>query len=53
MRRLPPWRPARYWEFEVEGMSELDALRGEIDQIDRQLVELFLRRMEVTGRVGA
>ncbi len=34
-------------------MSELDALRGEIDQIDRQLVELFLRRMEVTGRVGA
>lgn len=34
-------------------MDELDALRREIDGIDRQLAELLLRRMEVTGRVGA
>ncbi len=34
-------------------MSELDTLRGEIDTIDAQLTALFLRRMEVTARVGA
>ncbi len=34
-------------------MSELDLLRGQIDDIDAQLTALFLRRMEVTGRVGA
>ena len=33
-------------------MSELDTLRQEIDQIDRQLTGLFLRRMEVTQKVG-
>ena len=33
-------------------MSQLDELRGEIDEIDGQLVPLFLRRMAVTGRVG-
>lgn len=34
-------------------MSELEELRREIDTIDAQMVPLFLRRMEVTGRVGA
>lgn len=34
-------------------MTELDALRAEIDELDAQLTALFLRRMEVTGRVGA
>ena len=34
-------------------MSELDALRAEIDDIDAQLTALFLRRMDVTERVGA
>ena len=33
-------------------MSELDTLRQEIDEIDRQLTGLFLRRMEVTQKVG-
>lgn len=33
-------------------MDELQGLRGEIDAIDAQLVELFRRRMEVTARVG-
>ena len=33
-------------------MSELNELRGEIDAIDAQLTELFLRRMDVTRRVG-
>ncbi len=33
-------------------MSELERLRGEIDQIDRQLVALFEQRMDVTQRVG-
>lgn len=33
-------------------MSELDALRGEIDAIDRELTALFRRRMDVTRRVG-
>lgn len=33
-------------------MSELDQLRGAIDEIDRQIVSLFERRMEVTQRVG-
>jgi len=34
-------------------VSELDALRGAIDEIDRQMVALFERRMAVTQRVGA
>ena len=34
-------------------MSELDTLRGEIDAIDAELTALFLRRMDVTARVGA
>lgn len=33
-------------------MSELDELRREIDAIDRQMTELFRRRMEVTRQVG-
>lgn len=34
-------------------MSELEDYRRQIDDIDARLVELFLKRMEVTGRVGA
>ena len=33
-------------------MSELDTLRGAIDEIDRQIVSLFERRMAVTKQVG-
>ncbi len=33
-------------------MSELDTLRGEIDRIDREIVALFQKRMETTGKVG-
>lgn len=33
-------------------MDELQALRQDIDAIDRELVELFRRRMAVTARVG-
>lgn len=33
-------------------MKELDALRQEIDQIDRQMVELFVQRMAATQQVG-
>ena len=33
-------------------MDELQNLRREIDAIDRELVELFRRRMDVTARVG-
>lgn len=33
-------------------MSELDLLRTEIDDIDRQLTALFLKRMDITRRVG-
>ena len=33
-------------------MDELKTLRNEIDQIDRQMVELFRQRMDVTRRVG-
>ena len=33
-------------------MSQLDALRAEIDDIDGRLTALFLRRMEVTEQVG-
>lgn len=33
-------------------MEDLKELRQEIDAIDRQLVELFCRRMDVTRRVG-
>ncbi|MCQ4950829.1 chorismate mutase, partial [Bittarella massiliensis (ex Durand et al. 2017)] len=31
---------------------ELDKLREEIDQIDRELLSLFCRRMEVVAQVG-
>ena len=34
-------------------MTELEAYRREIDAIDGEMTRLFLRRMEVTGRVGA
>ncbi len=33
-------------------MEELEKLRGEIDEVDAQLVELFRRRMDITRRVG-
>lgn len=33
-------------------MSDLEQYRQEIDELDEQLVRLFLRRMEVTGKVG-
>ena len=33
-------------------MSELNELRNEIDVIDRQMMELFRRRMDVTRQVG-
>ena len=33
-------------------MDELQDLRREIDAIDRELVELFRRRMDVTAWVG-
>lgn len=33
-------------------MTELEGYRQQIDAIDREIVELFLRRMEVTGAVG-
>ena len=33
-------------------MDELQQLRQDIDGIDRELVELFRRRMDVTRRVG-
>ena len=33
-------------------MSQLDQYRAQIDAIDRQIVPLFLQRMEVTGQVG-
>ena len=31
----------------------LAALRQEVDRLDDQIAELFLKRMEVTGRIGA
>lgn len=34
-------------------MDDLQSLRRDIDAIDRQMVELFRRRMDVTRRVGA
>ena len=34
-------------------IDELQSLRRDIDAIDRELVELFRRRMDVTARVGA
>lgn len=34
-------------------MSELDAMRGAIDEIDSQIVHLFEQRMAVTEQVGA
>ncbi len=33
-------------------MSELDVLRGSIDEVDRQIVTLFERRMAITQKVG-
>ena len=33
-------------------MSELDMMRGAIDEIDSQIVHLFERRMAVTRQVG-
>ena len=33
-------------------MDDLTSLRAEIDAIDKELTALFLRRMDVTGRVG-
>ena len=40
-----------------EGGAEMEdclaALRQEVDRLDDQIAELFLKRMEVTGRIGA
>ena len=33
-------------------MTELEQYRQEIDRIDGELVQLFLQRMAVTGKVG-
>ena len=33
-------------------LQNLDELRAEIDQIDKQMVELFQKRMEVCSRVS-
>lgn len=33
-------------------MTELEQYRQEIDRIDGELVQLFLERMAVTGKVG-
>ena len=33
-------------------MTELEEYRRQIDAIDAQLTDLFLQRMEITGRVG-
>lgn len=33
-------------------MTELQALRGEIDRVDRELLSLFEKRMELTRQVG-
>ncbi len=33
-------------------MSQLEDYRARIDAIDRELVALFLKRMDVTGQVG-
>lgn len=34
------------------GTPELDALRGDIDQIDHELLELLAKRMEISKRIG-
>ena len=34
------------------GTPELDSLRGEIDQIDTELLDLLAKRMEVSKRIG-
>ncbi|MDE6340804.1 MAG: bifunctional 3-deoxy-7-phosphoheptulonate synthase/chorismate mutase type II [Muribaculaceae bacterium] len=34
------------------GTPELDALRSEIDQIDRELLELLAKRMEISKKIG-
>lgn len=34
-------------------MEELTALREQIDSIDRQMAELFVRRMKTAGRIAA
>ena len=33
-------------------MNELEKIRNEIEMIDRQMAELFVRRMEMSARVG-
>lgn len=33
-------------------MEELKALREEIDLVDRELAQLFEKRMEIAGRIG-
>ena len=34
-------------------MEKLNALRGEIDQIDQELAQLFLRRLDMAEQIGA
>ncbi len=36
-----------------EALAELNELRGEIEQIDRELIELIARRVDLARRVGA
>ena len=33
-------------------MSQLEEYRDQIDAVDRELVALFRRRMDITARVG-
>ena len=49
----PPGREPLQSNHEVTNMDDLTTLRAEIDEIDAQLTSLFLRRMDVTRRVGA
>ena len=34
-------------------MIDINNVRAEIDAIDRQLVDLFLKRLEIVGQVAA
>jgi len=36
-----------------DGMDKLAEMRGEMDQIDRELTGLLLRRLDMAERIGA
>src|SRR5439155_22474912 len=36
----------------MNGVSDLERLRGELDEIDRRLVELIARRLDTVAAVG-